>query len=99
MQSIWKYTLEITDLQILEIPAGAEILTVQMQRGQPRIWVLVDTTVQKEIIKIHTAGTGHPVSDAVNLKYIGTYQSNDLLVFHVFKETTILDEVKEHSKG
>jgi len=33
MKTIWKYTLEITDQQFVEVPDGSELLTVQMQNG------------------------------------------------------------------
>ena len=94
MKTIWKYTLANSNVQALEMPARADILAVQMQRGQLKLWAQIDTTVQKEVIKIHIIGTGANIPEEVNLKYIGTYQSNYLNVFHVFKEVTVLDAVK-----
>lgn len=31
-ERIWKYELETTDIQDIEMPKGSEVLTVQMQK-------------------------------------------------------------------
>ena len=84
METIWKYELETTDHQELELPLAAKVLTVQMQNGKPCLWALVDTEEQKAGQSICIFGTGHPVEFVGD--YLGTYQLNDgALVFHVFK--------------
>lgn len=37
---IYKYPLEITDKQSVEMPISAEILTVQIQKEKPFLWAL-----------------------------------------------------------
>jgi hypothetical protein len=86
MKTIWKFELDFNST--FEMPKGAEILTVQLQKDIPCLWALVDT--EKELEKRHfeTYGTGHPLSyERGNSKvYIGTYQiANGALVFHVFE--------------
>ena len=74
MKKIFKYPLEITGLQEIEMPKGSKILSVQMQYDKPCLWALVDdhtTFVEKR--EIILAGTGHPI-EADNLKFIGTVQ-------------------------
>ncbi len=44
---IWKYTIEIVDLQFIEMPIGAKILTAQMQNGDLQIWAIVDELKEK----------------------------------------------------
>ena len=84
-KSIWKYTLEITDDQEIEIPVGAQFLDVQMQFGAPQMWCLVDVDalLMPRHIKIH--GTGHTFEhDGV---FIATFQvrvGNEDQVYHVF---------------
>lgn len=88
MKTIWKYELETMDVRVVEMPVGAEILTVQEQRGKLCLWALVDPEADKErrVFCIH--GTGHPVSTVALKKYIGTYQLMEgALVFHVFELT------------
>jgi hypothetical protein len=81
---IWKWTLTITDLQSLEMPHGAKIITVQVQHGEPQLWALCDENAEKEKRNIAIYGTGNPVPDVPGT-YIGTFQVRDgLLVFHVF---------------
>lgn len=73
---IWKYRLEVTDYQDLEIPEGSEILSVQVQNGVPCLWVLVHNTEAETVTtKLTTVGTGNPISDDIGKsEFIGTYQ-------------------------
>lgn len=88
MKTIYKYAIDVTDEQIVKLPANARILTVQVQGGTPCIWALVDTNeVLIEDVTIRVHGTGHPIDDSDNLDYIGTFQMHGgSLVFHVFRE-------------
>jgi hypothetical protein len=84
MSTIWKFSLQITDHQYVEMPSGARILCVQTQRDFPCLWVLVDPDAPRGRRGIGISGTGHPClhdSDG----YIGTVQLDaGALVFHVF---------------
>lgn len=85
-KTIWKFELDTTDMIGVDMPIGAEILTVQEQYGKPCLWALVDAESKKEnrIFCIH--GTGHDVSSSHAKKYVGTYQLMDgSLIFHVFE--------------
>ena len=84
MKVIWKYHLQVTDEQIINVPEGAVALTVQMQDNTPWLWMLVDPTTPRVPRKIITCGTGNPISEVPG-EYIGTYQMfGGTLVFHVF---------------
>lgn len=86
MNTIWKYQLDVCDDQLLQLPIGAEILTVQVQQESVQMWVCVnpDMTLKTRHIRIH--GTGHDVPNHDKLKYISTFQlHNGNLVFHVFE--------------
>ena len=87
-KTIWKYEIEITDIQDVKMPKDAEILTVQAQRGCIGIWAIVNSE-ETEIVRrtIIIKGTGHPINPEYNLKYIGTFQIyGGELVFHVFEK-------------
>lgn len=73
MRTIWKYQIPIKDYFELELPQGAEILTVQMQYGEPQLWALVDPNAQLEFRLFRLSGTGHPIINC-HLGYIGTIQ-------------------------
>lgn len=85
MKIIYKYELSVQDDQVIEMPEGTEILSLQVQAGRPCLWALVTpygrSTVKR---KIRTHGTGHEITDWANLVFIGTYQAPPL-VFHVFE--------------
>lgn len=84
--TIWKYELKVTDINRLELPKGANILCVQLQSGQPCLWVETNSLEShKEVHVIETFGTGHKLDESPR-KYIGTYQlQNGALVFHVYQ--------------
>lgn len=82
---IWKYPVEATGIQSLEVPKGATLLTVQTQFGIPQIWVLCEPENPKEIRTISMYGTGHQIPNDPG-KYIGTFQIEDgKLIFHIFE--------------
>jgi hypothetical protein len=85
MLTVYKY--EVTPHGGVELPIGAEILTVQAQGEKAYLWAKVDTTQTKtEIRRIRCYGTGHKMSNDFK-KYIGTFQLYDgTLVFHAFEE-------------
>lgn len=80
---IWKYKLELTDVQFLKMPYRNQILSIQRQDEQICMWALVD---EKDIDlinkKITIIGTGNDIGEGPGL-FIGTVQSNGF-VWHVF---------------
>ena len=83
MKSIWKFGLEVTDEQTVEMPVGAKPLSVQVQHGTPCLWALVDTKAPKQKRIVQIFGTGHPVANEGD--YVGTFQTEGgALVFHTF---------------
>jgi hypothetical protein len=84
---VWKYPLELKDEQIIEMPANARMLCVQMQGETPSLWVLVDPYKAHESRKILIAGTGHEREALAGfLTYIGSFQMmGGQLVYHVFE--------------
>ena len=82
---IWKFKLDITDRQIVNMPRVSNPLTVQMQGHACCLWALCDETAPKmpRLIAIH--GTGNPMPDEWPGEYVGTFQIHGgALVFHVF---------------
>lgn len=87
MRTIWKFPLEVTDEQRVEMPEAAEILCVQVQGGVPCIWarVIPDAMKKKRTIAIY--GTGHPMKVRQCDTYVGTFQlQGGALVFHVYSD-------------
>jgi hypothetical protein len=85
--TIWKYWLPIDNTVYIEMPDGAEVLTVQMQRDKACIWALVDPQAMPMARRFSWRGTGHPV-EPDHGRYIGTVHMLDGgLVFHLFERT------------
>lgn len=84
---IWKYELDpTTKNQAINMPGGAEILTVQIQRGKPVVWARVKPENRLFVDRVFcTAWTGQAFgSNALDgLNYVGTYQIKGL-VHHVY---------------
>lgn len=85
MKKVFKYKLEVADLQSVTLPKGAKPLCVKLQNGTLCLWALVDLNeVEKETVTIRCAGTGHPIEEDVK-DYLGTeIMYGGSLVFHFF---------------
>ena len=83
---IYKYELDLTHKQTLELPQGAQILTIQLQDGKIVLWALVDDKCK--LIKgnrfIECYYTGKEIEISHELTYISTIQYNGL-VYHFFE--------------
>ena len=87
-KSICKYPLETKGRQVVSLPIGSEILSVQEQDRQLFLWALVDPNEQLEErhIKIFTTGDVLDNDFGVPNKYIATVQLKfEGLVIHVFE--------------
>ncbi|MRM93757.1 hypothetical protein D1Z98_01870 [Riemerella anatipestifer] len=51
---IYKYNLQVEGTQIISMPKGAEVLSVQAQHGKPCLWALVSPETEEEEVKIRT---------------------------------------------
>jgi hypothetical protein len=78
MKKVWKFELETAGEQRVMMPLKAEILSVQVQRGIPCLWALVDPDQESDATETRTFlifGTGHPIPEQrINIVYVGTYQ-------------------------
>lgn len=83
--TIWKFSLQTKDHQTIQMPRGAQLLTVQAQGGDcPSLWAKVNPLLPKDPRHIRIVGTGHPID--FQGTYLGTYQlAGGALVFHVFE--------------
>ncbi len=81
--TIWKFELEITDLQRVFMPHGATILSAANQNGKVCLWAMVNPKhpAQERVIEI--IGTGNPIQP-MQRHFIGTVVVNPF-VWHVFE--------------
>ena len=81
-RTIWKFPLPVADDFTLDMPVGAEILTVQMQHHRPALWAIVSTDLELERRRFLVRGTGLPFSGEEQ-NYIATWQDGGF-VWHLF---------------
>ena len=72
-RTIWKYSLEVKDVQKIEMPKGARLLSVAAQHGAPQLWAEIDPSAPMGEAEIVTIGTGFFI-DPTGLDFIGSYQ-------------------------
>lgn len=92
MERIFKYELDITDEQTVQIPGGGKkILSVAMQGGTTMtggrlcVWVIVDDEAQPAPVRFAIVGTGNPFPrNVAPAWFIGSVQ-DDPFVWHVFE--------------
>jgi len=87
MLTVWKYAFKLNDEVRIEMPMGARLLDVQVQRDDICLWALVDSDLPRTIRRFVIHGTGHPIArKSEELGYVGTFQlAGGSLVFHLFE--------------
>lgn len=85
MITVYKYPVKMEEDFSVRMPAGATVVHVGMQDGEPQMWCRVDTDQPERSQLFGVFGTGHnmskhPVSCAPHL---GTFFIGSL-VFHLF---------------
>ena len=98
---VYKYSLVADDDVKIMMPKGARSLSVQVQRGSPCLWALVDGGAPLVERHFKIFGTGNSVPDfSPPLPFVGTFQlDGGALVFHVFEvpETSVLVEMGQEN--
>ncbi len=84
MSSIWKYKLDHN--VVVSLPQDSEILCVRADvRGEPAIWLLVDTNKPTVERRFRWFKTGADIPEEA-IRYIGTvFAHSDAAVAHVFE--------------
>lgn len=86
MITVYKYVIDPWNSEI-ELPIGAEVLSVAFQGDVFCMWAKVDTDAETEVRSFKAFGTGHemPRQMGIDYKFIGTGFMHNGLVFHVFE--------------
>lgn len=83
---VWKYNIKNADEFTVNMPADAEILSVQVQHGKPQLWAFVDP--EAKVLhprRFRLSGTGHPMTEG-HYRFIGTFQlEGGNFVGHLFE--------------
>lgn len=87
MYTIYKYPVKIKDTFRITMPAGAAILTVQIDQkdGVPYIWAGVDTNNPTCVRCFEVHGTGNPMKNTEgDRQYVGSFQTKGY-IWHLFE--------------
>jgi hypothetical protein len=85
MIAVYKFPLSTQkDLEI-DMPQGATILTVQIQENEPQMWAVVDSMAEPEARHFRVLKTGDPIDNPDELIYLGSFQIDHRLIYHVFE--------------
>ena len=82
--TIWKFQLDVKDEQLIQIPAGADILSVHCQHDVPTLWAKVDSNAPKKFRKVYIRGTGRGVIGEEGVFVDTCLMAHGTLVWHVF---------------
>lgn len=88
MKTIYKYPIKITDEQIINMPIGANIISIQMQNKIATIWAIVSTKEILTSVKIRVFGTGEEIPVGSVLRHVGSVQDRGY-VWHIFIDDTV----------
>ncbi len=87
MQTIWKFSMDQTGVQAIEMPTGAKIVHVAVQGGAVCLWAQVNPQAVTERRLISVYGTGQEMPDDPG-HHVGTFLlSGGQYVFHVYDAT------------
>lgn len=88
MNSIYKYELEMEDVQILALPPNSSILNVKGIGDKPYLYAVIDLDTEETVDRtILMFGTGHEIEDNLKAHYIGTFLLYaGAQVYHVFEK-------------
>lgn len=85
MKTIWKYKIPIQETFTLDIPEGAEFLTLQTQAGEPCMWWNVEQQAFCVPRRFVIYGTGFDLPEDPGL-YRGTFQiAGGAFIWHLFE--------------
>jgi hypothetical protein len=87
---IWKYTLQVVDRQIVELPHRHQVLHVDKDPsggGKLALWAAVRPDPSQDLYKLEIVmfGTGHSLPESGDMSHLGTVLSEGF-VWHVFRD-------------
>ena len=87
MKTIWKFPIEIADVQEIMAPGGSTVSINYVgldPTGTPCIWCEVEPAKPKSALKIYVVGTGHPIPEDGG-RFVGTFVQPPF-VWHVYAD-------------
>lgn len=85
MRTVYKYVIEMTDEQKIDMRGGAEIIHVGLDPSRILCaWAIVDTTQPSIPVSIWVVGTGNPIPDGAK-QFLASFVQGRF-VWHIFRD-------------
>lgn len=92
MDTIWRFSLPITDRPMIDMPRGAHVLSSppsSRNDSQIEIWAQVDTDQSVEKREFRIVGTGNPAPDDCG-RFVGSVITHGgVAVWHVYEANVL----------
>ena len=88
MRTVYRFEIPAEEEFTVTLPLGSRILHVERQQRAPHapcMWVLLDDSRQHIVHTFVQCGTGTPAPPPGSAEHVGTYQTFDGYVFHLFE--------------
>lgn len=85
MVKIFKYGVGTDGIKAVIKGRFKQILDIQMQNGNPKVWILLDDDYDEKTWAITSVGTGWEINE-ISGDYVGTVQDDYGYVWHYFLE-------------
>lgn len=83
MRTIYKYEIEILDIQAISPPFGARFIHAGLDpQQQPCLWAEVETENCPEPIAVFVVGTGNPIPQKA-VHHVGSFNQGPF-VWHIY---------------
>ena len=82
-----QYPLNISEVQMIRMPAGSKILSVEAHEDRPVLWAMANGKNKEENRYIYCYGTGYKFeNENDSLEYLNTIRiRNGMLILHFFE--------------
>lgn len=104
-RKIFRYPLELKETQeilipgclgdneTIDIPIRNQVIKVDMIRGIPSIWCIVDEGQPLKRLKLKLYGTGWEAPKAKPENYLGSFIIMDSEIYHIFIDGWLYEDV------
>jgi hypothetical protein len=90
MNTVYKWPLDLTDVQEVAIPEGTRCLHVGEQNGVLTLWGWCDSDEPLRDRRIAVVGTGNPAPSSREANHLGTVVMPNGFVWHVFEAVELI---------
>lgn len=85
-RAVWKFPFHPAHPILIQMPKGAQVLSVQCQSDRPFLWAFVDPHAEREVRGFYAYEAGQTIESNDLGQFVGTFQMpGGHLVFHMWE--------------